>query len=116
MTQDPRAHAFPTASTCRESYQISRQPFADAIVRDAILAAYSVTRHQTLPTASKSAANNRAQELNSPVVEWLNKGLRRSPCSVEGMDLCLTGTAEIPLGGLYMDKVIEEADLPIRMA
>jgi seryl-tRNA synthetase len=31
------------------------------------------------------------------------------------MDLCLAGTAEIPLGGLYMDKVIEEADLPIRM-
>jgi len=36
--------------------------------------------------------------------------------SVEGMDLCLAGTAEIPLGGLYMDKVIDEADLPIRMA
>lgn len=35
--------------------------------------------------------------------------------SVAGMDLCLAGTAEIPLGGLYMDKVIEEADLPIRM-
>jgi len=36
--------------------------------------------------------------------------------SVEGMDLCLAGTAEIPLGGLYMDKVVEEKDLPVRMA
>lgn len=26
------------------------------------------------------------------------------------------GTAEVPLGGIYMDKVIEEKQLPIRMA
>uniref|UniRef100_A0A061QX49 serine--tRNA ligase n=1 Tax=Tetraselmis sp. GSL018 TaxID=582737 RepID=A0A061QX49_9CHLO len=36
--------------------------------------------------------------------------------SVEGSDLCLTGTAEIPLGGLYMDRIIPEEELPIRMA
>jgi seryl-tRNA synthetase len=36
--------------------------------------------------------------------------------SVEGSDLCLAGTAEVPLGGVYMDKVVEEMDLPIRMA
>jgi seryl-tRNA synthetase len=35
--------------------------------------------------------------------------------SVEGSDLCLTGTAEVPLGGFYMDRIIEEKDLPIRM-
>mmetsp|Transcript_27852 Transcript_27852/g.52986 ORF Transcript_27852/g.52986 Transcript_27852/m.52986 type:complete len:517 (+) Transcript_27852:145-1695(+) len=35
--------------------------------------------------------------------------------SVEGMDLCLAGTAEIPLGGMYMDKVVEEKDLPVKM-
>ena len=37
-------------------------------------------------------------------------------CSVTNSDLCLTGTAEVPLGGIYMDTVIEEKDLPIRMA
>jgi seryl-tRNA synthetase len=36
--------------------------------------------------------------------------------NVENSDLCLTGTAEVPLGGMYMDKVIEQKDLPIKMA
>jgi len=35
--------------------------------------------------------------------------------SIENTDLCLTGTAEIPLGGLFMDGVIEEKDLPVRV-
>jgi seryl-tRNA synthetase len=35
---------------------------------------------------------------------------------VEDTPLCLTGTAEVPLGGLYMDKLLNEADLPIKMA
>ena len=29
--------------------------------------------------------------------------------------MCLTGTAEVPLGGLLMDKIIMEEELPIRM-
>ncbi len=36
--------------------------------------------------------------------------------SIQDSALCLTGTAEVPLGGLYMDKVLQESDLPIRMA
>lgn len=36
--------------------------------------------------------------------------------SVSNSDLCLTGTAEIPLGGVYMDQIIPEEKLPIRMA
>jgi len=36
--------------------------------------------------------------------------------SVVDSDLCLTGTAEIPLGGLYSDQVVTEADLPLRMS
>ncbi len=36
--------------------------------------------------------------------------------SVEGSPLCLTGTAEVPLGGVYMDKLLQEAELPIKMA
>lgn len=36
--------------------------------------------------------------------------------SVRDSPLCLTGTAEIPLGGVYMDKIVSEAELPVKMA
>jgi seryl-tRNA synthetase len=36
--------------------------------------------------------------------------------SVEGTDLDLIGTAEITLGGLYADAIVEEDDLPIKIA
>ena len=36
--------------------------------------------------------------------------------SIEGTDLDLIGTAEITLGGLYEDCVLEEDDLPIKIA
>ncbi|NNL87047.1 MAG: serine--tRNA ligase [Myxococcales bacterium] len=35
--------------------------------------------------------------------------------SVENAELCLVGTAEITLGGLYADTILEESELPIRM-
>ena len=36
--------------------------------------------------------------------------------TVQDSSLCLTGTAEVPLGGIYMDKLLQEAELPVRMA
>jgi seryl-tRNA synthetase len=36
--------------------------------------------------------------------------------SIEGSDLDLIGTAEITLGGLYVDALVDEAELPIRLA
>jgi seryl-tRNA synthetase len=36
--------------------------------------------------------------------------------SLAGTDLDLIGTAEITLGGYYADRVLEEAELPLRMA
>jgi seryl-tRNA synthetase len=36
--------------------------------------------------------------------------------SIANDDLCLIGTAEITLGGLYADRVIDEAELPLRLA
>ncbi len=36
--------------------------------------------------------------------------------SLANHDLCLVGTAEITLGGMYLDKIIDEAELPIRLA
>ncbi|EME26520.1 seryl-tRNA synthetase [Galdieria sulphuraria] len=34
---------------------------------------------------------------------------------VADSDLCLVGTAEIPLGGYYMNQILDEQSLPIRM-
>jgi seryl-tRNA synthetase len=35
--------------------------------------------------------------------------------SVEGTDLCLAGTAEIPVGGMYMDSMLQESALPLKL-
>ncbi|KAK9808904.1 hypothetical protein WJX72_006122 [[Myrmecia] bisecta] len=35
--------------------------------------------------------------------------------SIRDSPLCLTGTAEVPLGGVYMDRIIPEEQLPIKM-
>lgn len=35
--------------------------------------------------------------------------------SIANADLCLIGTAEITLGGLFLDRVLEEAELPMRL-
>lgn len=36
--------------------------------------------------------------------------------AVENSDLCLTGTAEIPLAGQFIDRVLLETELPLRVA
>ena len=36
--------------------------------------------------------------------------------SIQDSELCLTGTAEIPLGGIHMDETLTEAQLPLRYA
>ena len=36
--------------------------------------------------------------------------------SVAGSQLCLTGTAEVPLGAVYMDQILTEQQLPVKMA
>ena len=36
--------------------------------------------------------------------------------SVQDSLLCLTGTAEVPLGAMYMDQILSEEQLPIKMA
>ncbi|MCS5636591.1 MAG: serine--tRNA ligase [Myxococcota bacterium] len=36
--------------------------------------------------------------------------------SIEDHDLCLVGTAEITLGGMLADTIVEEAELPLRLA
>jgi len=36
--------------------------------------------------------------------------------SIANADLCLIGTAEVTLGGLHADAILEEGDLPLRLA
>ena len=36
--------------------------------------------------------------------------------SVRDSLLCLTGTAEVPLGAMYMDQILTEDQLPIKLA
>jgi seryl-tRNA synthetase len=36
--------------------------------------------------------------------------------SVANSDLCLIGTAEITIGGMYSDKIFDEKELPVKMA
>lgn len=36
--------------------------------------------------------------------------------SIADSQLCLTGTAEIPLGGVFMDQIVSEQDLPRKVA
>jgi len=35
--------------------------------------------------------------------------------TVENSDLALAATAEVPLGGMFMNKTLDESDLPIKL-
>ncbi|KAG6541739.1 hypothetical protein Mapa_016751 [Marchantia paleacea] len=56
--------------------------------------------------------------VRSSVVEkcgFQPRGQNTQVYSVEDTDLCLAGTAEIPVGGMYMDSMLTEASLPLRI-
>lgn len=44
------------------------------------------------------------------------RGAETNIYSIANTEQCLVGTAEITLGGIYKDKMIDEASLPIKMA
>ena len=44
------------------------------------------------------------------------RGAETNIYSLEQDDLCLVGTAEIPLGGLLLDQIVDEDTLPLRVA
>lgn len=56
--------------------------------------------------------------VRSTVVEkcgFQPRGQNTQVYSVEGTDLCLAGTAEIPVGGMYMDSMLPESALPLKI-
>jgi seryl-tRNA synthetase len=44
------------------------------------------------------------------------RGTESQVYNIEGHDLCLVGTAEITIGGMLRDTIVDAADLPIRIA
>jgi seryl-tRNA synthetase len=53
------------------------------------------------------------------VIEGLGfspRGAESQIYSIQDHDLCLIGTSEITLGGMYADSILEEADLPLKLA
>ena len=44
------------------------------------------------------------------------RGKETNIYSLAGEDLCLVGTAEIPLGGLLLDSIVDEEVLPLKLA
>ncbi|KAL2622352.1 hypothetical protein R1flu_002557 [Riccia fluitans] len=56
--------------------------------------------------------------VRSSVVEkcgFQPRGQNTQVYSVADTDLCLAGTAEIPIGGMYMDSMLTEGSLPLRL-
>ncbi|KAL6012147.1 Serine--tRNA ligase, chloroplastic/mitochondrial [Asimina triloba] len=55
--------------------------------------------------------------VRSSVVEkcgFQPRGQNTQVYSIEGSDQCLIGTAEIPLGGIHMDSILNESVLPLK--
>ncbi len=49
-------------------------------------------------------------------IGFIPRGPETQIYSIENSDLCLIATAEITLGGMHRDEIIEELDLPIKYA
>ncbi|KAJ4762011.1 Serine--tRNA ligase [Rhynchospora pubera] len=55
--------------------------------------------------------------VRSSVVEkcgFQPRGQNTQVYSIQGSDQCLIGTAEIPVGGIHMDSILSESDLPLK--
>ena len=59
------------------------------------------------PACTLKQAQQRMSQLGAPAVQVY---------TVADSSLCLTGTAEVPLGALYMDQTLSQEQLPLRLA
>ncbi|MEZ6094792.1 MAG: serine--tRNA ligase [Pirellulaceae bacterium] len=64
-----------------------------------------------LPTITPDLASDSILE----GIGFMPRGPETQVYSIDGMDLSLVGTAEITLGGLYSNQVLNQEDLPIRL-
>ena len=87
----------------------------DAVLLDMALQQFALTtlvRHGFTPIATPDLA--RVQILEG--IGFNPRGAETQVYSVENTDLCLIGTAEITLGGMHADEVLNESDLPLKYA
>lgn len=85
----------------------------DAVLLDLALQQFALTtliRHGFTPIVTPDLA--RVQILEG--IGFNPRGEETQVYSVEDSDLCLIGTAEITLGGMHADEVIEEEELPLK--
>jgi seryl-tRNA synthetase len=67
-------------------------------------------RHGFIPVVTPDLARTSILE----GIGFNPRGAETQVYSVENSDLCLIGTAEITLGGMHADELLNEADLPLR--
>jgi seryl-tRNA synthetase len=85
----------------------------DAVLLDLALQQYAITtlaRRGYTPVITPDLARNSVLE----GIGFSPRGNETQVYSVENSDLSLVGTAEITLGGLHADDILDEEELPIR--
>lgn len=75
------------------------------------LAVEYLSKHGFVPTITPDLA--RAEVLEG--IGFMPRGPETQVYSVENTDLCLIGTAEITLGGLYAGEVLDSEQLPLKL-
>jgi seryl-tRNA synthetase len=85
----------------------------DAVLLDLALQQFAVKRlidHGFTPITTPDLARNQILE----GIGFTPRGVETQVYSVEDTDLSLVGTAEITLGGMLADEILDESALPIR--
>jgi len=85
----------------------------DAVLLELALQQFALAtlvRHGFTPVITPDLARNSVLE----GIGFTPRGEETQIYSVEDSDLSLIGTAEITLGGMHADEVLEEADLPLK--
>jgi seryl-tRNA synthetase len=85
----------------------------DAVLLDLALQQFALNtlvRHGFTPVVTPDLARNTILE----GIGFNPRGPETQVYSVENSDLSLIGTAEVTLGGMHADEVLNEADLPLR--
>ena len=86
----------------------------DAVLLELALQQFAVTelvRRGFVPATTPDLAQDRILE----GIGFNPRGNETQVYSVENSNLCLVGTAEITLGGLYSDQVFSEQELPLKL-
>jgi seryl-tRNA synthetase len=87
----------------------------EMVLLDLALKQFAVTelvKRGVLPTITPDLAQDSILE----GIGFMPRGPETQVYSIENTNLCLVGTAEITLGGLYSGQVLKEEELPIRIA